>query len=450
MKPTPQRGVVLVLALVFLGIFVTIATAALNYLVTYAKYERSTIQSDAALALAEAGIDEAVYALNQNPLYLGESDTALGGGTFSVLVLPVGVSTKQITATGYIPNRQSPLAKKTVVVNVNENSTVVSFHYGMQAGNGGFTLRNSSSIIGNVFASGPIVGMGNSITGDVISSGITGLIYGIVATGNAYAHTIGDPSTATTINLNAYYQTIANNVTVGIDLLTPYCPNANCFPGSADQTPAPLPIADAQINQWEANAAAGGTIATCDQNGDYIVTASQSLGNQKIACNLVISGSQTTVTITGPLWITGNLTMQSGPTVSIDPSLAGKTVAIIADNPSNRAGSGIITIGQGTSLVGTQAPGSYSALISQNNSAETGGNTAAISLGQGSSSMVLYASHGLITMGQSVTAKEVTGYKITLSNSASITYDNGLVNSLFQSGPGGSWVVVPGSYSVTN
>ena len=87
-------------------------------------------------------------------------------------------------------------------------------------------------------------------------------------------------------------------------------------------------------------------------------------------------------------------------------------------------------------------------MISQNNSAETGGSTNAISMGQGASALVGYASHGQITLSQSTNVKEITAYKIVLTNTASVTYDTGLSNTLFESGPGGSWVVTPGTYSI--
>ena len=78
-------------------------------------------------------------------------------------------------------------------------------------------------------------------------------------------------------------------------------------------------------------------------------------------------------------------------------------------------------------------------MISQNNSAETGGSTNAISMGQGASALVSYASHGQITLQQSVSVKEVTAYKIILQNSANVTYDTGLPSVLFESGPAGGY-----------
>jgi len=66
-----HRGYVLVLALVFLGIFFTVSGAYLNSVTSSARIARYDIASAQALAIAEAGIDKAVYQLNQNPSYAG-------------------------------------------------------------------------------------------------------------------------------------------------------------------------------------------------------------------------------------------------------------------------------------------------------------------------------------------------------------------------------------------
>ena len=63
--------------------------------------------------------------------------------------------------------------------------------------------------------------------------------------------------------------------------------------------------------------------------------------------------------------------------------------------------------------------------------------------------MVAYAAHGLIPITNSVSLKEATAYRITLANTANVIYDTGLPNAEFESGPGGSWGFVPGTYAIT-
>lgn len=434
-----NRGYVLLLALIFLGIFSTAATAYLSSITASARSARFAVANAQALALAEAGVDQAAYQLNQNLSYTGEANTPLGAGVFTVTVSNVDSNTKLVTSTGYVPNGASPVATKIIKANIGLGNSVVSFHYGIQSGNGGFVLTQSSTITGNVFSGGSVIGSGgNMVYGDVVSSGASGLVYGIHATSSVYAHTIGIAGTNTTIDKDAYYATSKTNTTV----------NGNSYPNSPDQTAVPLPISDDQINQWETQAAAGGTISTCDNSGDYTVSSDISLGPIKIACNLVVKSSSGILKVTGPIWVTGNVTTQTTPTIKIDPALGSQNVAIIADNPSNQTGSGVINVGQSTIFLGSGAANSFVFLISQNRSAESGGSTVAINMSQGASALVAYASHGLLTLSQSVSVKEATGYKISLSQSANVTYDTGLPSTVFESGPGGSWSFVPGTYSI--
>jgi len=432
------QGQILLISLVFLGIFLAVSTAFLGSVTEYAKSERSMAAKTQALALAEAGIDEAVYQLNQNPSYAGETNTELVPGVFTVTVSTIDGSTKQITATGYIPNSTNPAATKIIKANVGINNSIISFHYGIQSGQGGFIMENTSKIIGNVFSGGPVTGTSqNYIYGDVISSGVNGLVYGIHATSSVYAHTIGNASANTIIDKDAYYYSIKTNTSVG----------GTSHPSSEDQPTAPLPISDDQINQWEIQAAAGGT-AECSDDSYTISSGSVTLGPIKIPCDLEISNSAV-VTINGPIWVTGNITIQNSAVVKMASALGATSVAIIADKPSDRLNSSKISVKNSATFQNSGTPGSFIFLISQNNSAETGGDIEAINLDNSSSVFVAYAAHGLIPIENSVSLKEVTAYKIKLKNSAQVTYDTGLASAVFESGPGGSWNFIPGTYAIT-
>ena len=84
----PARGQVVLIALVFFGIFVSVTAALVSLLTVSERVERVTIASAQAQVLAEAGIDQAAYQLNQDPNYAGETDTALPTGTFTI---PTGI-----------------------------------------------------------------------------------------------------------------------------------------------------------------------------------------------------------------------------------------------------------------------------------------------------------------------------------------------------------------------
>ncbi len=434
-----SRGQVILLALVFAGIFFTVSAALVGHVTSYSKAGRTTVAAAQALSIAEGALDAAVYQLNQDPSYAGEANTALGGGVYTITLATVDTDTKRITITASVPNSANPVATKTIKANVGIDSSVVSFHYGIQSGNGGFFMENSSTVIGNVFSSGSVIGTSqNYIYGDVVSSGSNGLVYGIHATSSVYAHTIGNASESTIIDKDAYYYSTKTNTTV----------HGTSHPNSADQATSSLPISDEQIAEWEGIATAGGTATSSCVGGNYSISSgSVSLGPIKIPCNLIISNSAI-VTIGGHVWVTGDITVQNSSKVKMASSLGANNVAIIADKPSNRLTSSIITVANTATFQNSGTPGSFVFLISQNRSAETGGSVAAFSLSNSASALVAYAAHGLIPLANTVSLKEVTAYKIHLQNSANVTYDTGLPSSVFESGPGGSWSFIPGTYAI--
>src|ERR1035437_9425791 len=130
--PKDHRGYILVLALVFLGILSAVASAYLGSVTSSTKRERYDVESAQALAIAEAGMDQAAYQLNQNPSYTSETNTALGAGTFTTTVTSINGSSKRISVTASVPNNTSPLATKTIKATVSINNASISFRYGVQ------------------------------------------------------------------------------------------------------------------------------------------------------------------------------------------------------------------------------------------------------------------------------------------------------------------------------
>ncbi len=348
---------------------------------------------------------------------MASGDTVVVNGYTTAITLADNPTGKTITATA---NRGGLVRVMRANVTL---GTGIAFHYGIQSGQGGFLLQNSSSVTGDVFSGGSVSASGNEISGDVISAGSAGLIDNVHVDGSAYAHTIAN----STVDGDAYY-VIKTGTSVG----------GTSYPNSLDQGPAALPISDSQIAQWESDAVAGGTV-TCS-NGKYTINANTTIGPEKIPCDLSIINS-TTVTIAGPIWVTGNITTQNSSIVKMSPTLGNQNVAIIADDPSDRINSSIITTKDSSSFQNNGGSGSFVFLISQNNSAENGGNVNAISINNSGTALIAYAGHGQISIGQSVHLKEATAYKIILTNSANVTYDTGLANTLFTAGPGGGWSI---------
>lgn len=427
-----ERGQILLLALAFAGLMILTLAPLVGYVTLGARTQRHAIASAQALALAEAGIDKAVYELNQNGSYAGEMNSAVPGGTFVTSVAIIDGVTKRVTSTAYVPNSVTPAAVRVVKAMVGINVSAIAFQFGMQAGDGGVRLENTASIRGNLYSTGPVTGQNSNIVrGDAISAGPSGLLDGVHATSSAYAHVIHN----STVDKDAYYQSISGT-TVG----------GTAYPGSPDQATSSLPIADAQIAAWESAAAAGGTISSpCP----YKIDASVTIGPKKIDCDLDVKGSPT-VTLAGPLWVSGKITIENSPTIKIDSSLGGTSVAIIADKPTDRTTSSSIELQNSAVFQGSGSPGSYMLFVSQNRSAEQGGGEEAIEVKNSVNGTVLvYAGHGDISLENSVSLKEVSAWRITAKNSAEVAYETGLANTLFSSGPGGSWAYVPGTYAIT-
>jgi len=160
-----SRGSILLFALIVSAIVMATTVAFFNYFASAVHAERFAFAGAQAQALADAGVDIAVYELNQSSSYSGENNTALGNGTFSVSVGSIDNITKQITVTSSVPNSTNPTATKITQVNVAINSSIVAFRYGVQIGEGGVTMNNGAKVNGNLFANGNVSGSG-TITGD--------------------------------------------------------------------------------------------------------------------------------------------------------------------------------------------------------------------------------------------------------------------------------------------
>ncbi len=415
-----QGGYIVILnTLLFISIMAVMLVALSNIVVIRYSSSQGYSSSKQSYLLAHSAAEEALYRL-KNGLDIpasGSITLSSGSATINVTDTPNG---KEITVNsdsgGYNHNIKIGLSL----------GTGISFHYGIQSGMGGFVLQNSSSVTGNIYSGGTVVGSGNYIYGDVISSGSGGLVHGIHATGTVYAHTIGSVSRATTIDKDAYYTTKVGTVSVG----------GTQYSGSDDQPAVDLPISDEQIALWEDEA--DNFISSGCSEGMYKITSDIPLGPIKIPCNLEISGSPT-ITIAGPVWVTGNITTKNSPTIKISSTLGNQNVAIIADNPANRSGSGVVEIANSTNFQNSGVAGSFVFMISQNNSAEMGGSVEAIQIDNSATALVVYAPHGLIAIANTAALKEATAYRITLKNSANVTYDKGLANAIFKAGPSGGY-----------
>lgn len=305
----------------------------------------------------------------------------------------------------------------------------VSFSFGLQSGEGGLFMQNLSGVIGNVYSGGVIEASNSAtISGDAISAGPSGLILGessnhIDITGDAYANQIIDAD----VGGDAYFQTISSSNVAGATTTAP------------DQPTFPLPIDDATILAWEADAQAGGTYLGCTDSEDtYLIKSDVTIGPLYVPCNLMIDKNNTDVRIAGPIWVNGNLDIKKGAVI-VDTSQAGKVVPMIAHDTS-QPDSSMVVIENGTDFT-SDTGDAFVMVISMNSDGENGGSDDAIFMKNNSTGeLVLYAPHGILKLDNSAYMRQATAWRIHLANSATVEFDNGLANPIF-SGTGGTLVI---------
>ena len=236
--------------------------------------------------------------------------------------------------------------------------------------------------------------------------------------GNASSTNITD----STVGGNLWCQSYANTTVGG----TNYCPAAVVPP--VDPGQIGMPISDALINEWKTDAESGGII-----NGDQTISVDTSLGPKKIVGNLSISTNKT-LAVAGTIYVTGNITMGNGSHISLDSSYGSASGGIIAD--------GQATINNGATFDGA-GTGSYVMLITT-----FAHPTDEAALIGNADTIIVYAPHGIIRIDNNGAIKEAIGYKLKISNSASLTYEAGLSSISFSSGPAGDWSELKGTWRV--
>jgi len=241
---------------------------------------------------------------------------------------------------------------------------------------------------------------------NIYTGGLTGLINGITvgtgSTGNAYAHTINN----STIRGTNYCKVGSGN-------------NKACNTTLDDPVEIPMPISDQNIEDWKEQAEAGGV-----HSGNYTLSGtSGSLGPKKITGNFTLTNN-VTFTVNGTIWVQGNLDISNNVTVKLASGYGSSEGLIIVD--------GTVNIGNNVTFQSSTG-GGYVMVLTTSNS------TSALTLGNNAGAVILYAANGTINVNNNAGAKALTGYYIHLSNNAVITYDSGLANSNFSSGPSGSY-----------
>lgn len=241
--------------------------------------------------------------------------------------------------------------------------------------------------------------------GGLIAS-IDNVVVGSGSLGDARAHTVNNSNVAGTL----YCQSGSGN-------------NKACNTSLPDPSPEPFPISDGNIEEWKGAAESGGVT----DGNVYLSGSSASLGPQKIVGDLTLSNNQI-LNITGTIWVTGNLNVSNGAIVRLSSSYGSNSGVVVVD--------GIVNISNNANFLGSGQSGSYVMLLTTNNS------SSAINVSNNAGTVILNAQKGVINFANNAGAKSAVAKQINLSNGATITYESGLVNINFSSGPSGGYDIL--------
>ncbi len=450
-REAPERaGQAVLTTVIFLLLTSTALTASFaSIALTEARSGRADLRAKQTYFLAEAGVEDVVYRMKNAKSYDSSETVSLGGTSATVAVSGTG-QTRTVQSTGDVAN-----AIRRVEVTV-KTGTGVSFTYGIHVGRGGLRMENSSTVNGSIYSHGDVYGGGTGdISGDVFvattheihdSPDIGGQaqahrIRNVRIAGNATSSTALD---ASTVGAHAYADTFATSTSVTGTCFYRTSVSANTTCGAKVQVASvaanlpelPFPITDSHIADWETAAAAGGThTSPCPYT---LTSGTTTIGPRKINCDFTIQNTATVI-VTGPIWVVGDLDIKNSGILRLAASYGSGSEVVIVDNQSNRTTSSEINVQNFGDVLGSGTVGSYLALMSQNNSAELGGNEVAIRVHNNAEGGIFYALHGRLQISNAITLKEAVAYVIHMLNNATLTYEQGLTSVTFTSGPTGGW-----------
>lgn len=412
--PDKEKGAALLLSTILILSVSLIISLGLSSLTFHSLIStRNKIKSIQSYYAAEAGIEDSLLRIKNEMQFSSPNTLIIGDSSTSIEISEelIGGSWT-ITGQGDTNNRIRKLT-----VDYIGTSDEVSFYYGAQAGEGGIEMGNNAQIIGNVYSNGSILPSGGG-RGEVTDTTIVALngnkIEQTDVGGDAYAYSCKDSDITGTL----YYVaggTITN------------CNYASLVELTNEIEAEDLPLPPEQITDWKDEATAGGIIS-----GDYTLDGGEtaSLGPIKITGNMLIDNNSI-LTMTGLIYVTGNITIQNNSTLQLDSAFGSMSGIIIAD--------GKIAISNNAFILGSGASESFLMVLSTNNSVDPA--NPAVDVNNNAEAAIFYASNGLIHLHNNIEIKEATGYKLALDNNAVISYETGLENVNFTSGPGGSWRV---------
>lgn len=438
-KPTGSTLlVVIITGIAFAVVALSISRLSLsNYNIVRRDYNALN-----ALALAEAGADAALSALNADSSYTGTtscplpssptgtqlySDTSKGRGIYESCIQAGSLANEKILyarGTIYLPQTNtSPTVQRTVrLVLVGSNN---SGNYSVQTGPGGLIMSNSAQISnGEVYVGGKITMSNSAQIGSPANPVKTSVGYYSCPTPATAAYPIlctsGQPiSISNTAHI--YGDVYANNQTNGSGM------TQGGLLGSSGVANTTLPDYDRTAQKTAVSNTLTGAQASCS-------------GSQKVSwpANVHITGNVSTannceITILGNAWVDGNITMSNRSIIKVDNTVITQPTIMIDGstgfNLSNQA-----TLAANAANIGVQIITFWSAASCSPNCTTVTGtdlansqNTTTISINnQGLGAKTnFYARWSKIRIQNSGTVNKILGQTVELANPGSVSFGLG-------------------------
>lgn len=171
-KINSQSGAAMLISVIF---FLFISLAIISGLVgpSIREFRNANVNlnSKKSYFLAESGSEDVLYRLI-NKMALSSSETIiLDSNSVITTVTDNGLGQKSVSSVGDVLGYQR---KTSLSLNVGDG---LSFSYGIQAGEWGFRMGNSSFVDGSIYSNGPIIGTGTAdVTGSATSANTSALI----------------------------------------------------------------------------------------------------------------------------------------------------------------------------------------------------------------------------------------------------------------------------------
>ncbi len=400
-----QKGVtLLIIVIVILIAMLSVAISGFLELRDGLRSSANEVKSVQAYYSAEGALEDVLVRLRESMNYNTIYNQQIGGASTTFAVSEDVGGSRTIIGIADMDGR----FRKVVITYEMVASADASFHYGAQAGDGGFIIRNGSIVYGNVYSNGNVVMTSNSsITETVkIARNSNKLEKGNVG-GDVYVGNCIDAKITGILYANS------NSGCTAAAIVTPL---------ASEIATATLPVTDAQIAKWKSDAESGGV----HTGNVYFDDGTHTLGPLKIAGNLTLS-VDAVLNMEGTLWVTGDVLIEQSAQLKLDSAYGTDSGIFISD--------GQMDLQNTAKATGSGAAGSYLMLISTYDGLE------AINIEQSFRADILFTNRGEILIQNSSNLREVTGYSIHLENNAEIHYESGLADVSFTGGPGGSWVI---------